>query len=98
MSGCSSNTLGLSNILSNIVESICGSMQNPLEVISSEDLLSRIEVFNKWAANQSSDWRKNYALIGSEITALFPSLTKERTAEAIYNQAKKIENSLVEYR
>ena len=40
VSGCFSNTLGLSNILSDIVESICGSMPEPLEVISSEDLLS----------------------------------------------------------
>ena len=27
--------------------------------------------------------------IGSDVTALFPSSTKRRTAEAIYNQAKK---------
>ena len=41
VSGCSSNTLGLSNLLSDIVESVCGSISNPYEVISSEDLLSR---------------------------------------------------------
>ena len=89
VSGCSSNTLGLSNMLSDIVESICGSMKDSLEVISSEDLLSGIETFNKWAAGQKSDWRTKYMLIGSDVTALFPSLTKRRTAEAIYNQAEK---------
>ena len=35
VSGCSSNTLGLSNLLSDIVESVCGSISNPYEVISS---------------------------------------------------------------
>ena len=40
VSGCSSNTLGLSNLLSDIIESVCQSIENPFEVISSEDLLS----------------------------------------------------------
>ena len=89
VSGCSSNTLGLSNILSDIVESLCGSMNDPLEVISSEDLLSRVENFNSWASKQNYDWRDKYMLIGSDVTALFPSLSKERTAAAVYRQAKK---------
>jgi len=72
-----------------MVESLCVSMTDPLEVISSEDLLSRIEKFNEWAAFQSYDWRQKYMLIGSDVTALFPSLSKERTAAAVYRQAKK---------
>ena len=50
IAGCSSNTLDLSNILSDIVESLCGSISNPYEVIRSEDLLSWCEIFNKWAS------------------------------------------------
>ena len=46
VSGCNSNTLGLSNLLSDMVESVCGSVRDPYEVISSEDMLSRIESFN----------------------------------------------------
>ena len=88
VSGCSSNTLGLSNMLSDIVESVCSSILEPLEVISSEDLLSRIEKFNDWASKQKSDWRKDYMLLGSDVVALFPSLSKERTAAAVYRQAK----------
>ena len=38
VSDYSSNTLGLSNIVSDMVESLCLSMTDPLEVISSEDL------------------------------------------------------------
>ena len=46
VSGCNSNTLGLSNLLSDLVESVCSSIREPYEVISSEDLLSRFEEFN----------------------------------------------------
>ena len=37
VSGCNSNTLGLSNILSDLVESVCGAVSEPFEVISSDD-------------------------------------------------------------
>ena len=47
VSGCSSNTLGMSNLLSEIVESLCSAVENPYEVISSTDMLSRIEQFNR---------------------------------------------------
>ena len=89
VAGCSSNTLGLSNILSDIVESICGSVNNPYEVISSEDLLSRCESFNVWASEQNTDWREKFMLLGSDVCALFPSLSKFRTAKAVRNQAEK---------
>ena len=47
VSGCTSNTLGLSNLLSDLVESICGSVSDPYEVISSDDMLARVEAFNR---------------------------------------------------
>ena len=50
VSGCSSNTLGLSNLLSEMIESVANAVDNPFEVISSEDLLSRIENFNRLVA------------------------------------------------
>ena len=46
VSGCSSNTLGLSNLLSEMVESVCNSVENPYEVNSDRDMLSRLEEFN----------------------------------------------------
>ena len=91
VSGCSSNTLGLSNMLSDIVESLCGTIAEPYEVISSEDLLSRCEKFNEWASVQESDWREKYMLLGSDVCALFPSLSKDKTAKAVRNQASKID-------
>ena len=70
VSGCTSNTLGLSNLLSDIVESVANAVEDPYEVISSEDLLSRVENFNqkldhmraqKLAENPESvwDWRQD---------------------------------------
>ena len=45
--GCSSDTLGLSNTLSEVVESVAKAVESPFEVISSEGMLSRIYEFNK---------------------------------------------------
>ena len=92
VSGFNSNTLGLSNLLSDVVESICLSVKNPYEVISGEDLLSRVESFNKWVTGKIEseseldndwDWRLEYMLIGSDVVSLFPSLTAENTAKAV---------------
>ena len=38
VSGCNSNTVGISNILSDVIESVCNAIDNPYEVISSEDI------------------------------------------------------------
>ena len=47
MGGCSSDTLGLSNTLSEIVESVAMAVNGPYEVISSEDMLSQIQKCNQ---------------------------------------------------
>ena len=97
VSGCSSGTLGLSNLISEVVESLCVSVKNPYEVISSTDMLSRIENFNDWVKREkiergeSWDWRDEYVLIGSDVKALFPSLSAENTSKRIREQAEKIE-------
>ena len=62
VSGCSSNTLGLSNLLSDIIESVCQRIKSPFEVISSEDMLAHISKFNdevqsKLKENPEYDWR-----------------------------------------
>ena len=45
--GCSSNTLGLSNLLSEVLESLASSRKDPYEVISTEDMLARIDDANE---------------------------------------------------
>ena len=47
MRGCDSNTVGLSNIVSELLESIANAVENPKEVISTEDLLSKIHACNQ---------------------------------------------------
>ena len=74
VSGCNSNTLGLSNLLSDMVESVCSSVTDPYEVISSEDMLSRVEAFNTMIKKEKEergdenwDWREEWALISSDV-------------------------------
>ena len=43
----SSNTTGLSNAVSDYVESLANSIKNPVEVISTEDMLNRTEEHNE---------------------------------------------------
>ena len=45
--GCNSDTLGLSNVLSEVVESVAQAIESPFEVISSEDMLSRVHKCNE---------------------------------------------------
>ena len=45
--GCNSDTLGLSNTLSEVVESVCMATNEPYEVISSEDMLARVYSCNE---------------------------------------------------
>ena len=41
VSGCNSNTVGISTLLSDIVESVCNAIEDPYEVISSEYMIYR---------------------------------------------------------
>ena len=77
-----SNTVGLSNIMSEIIESVANAAPNTTEVISSEDMLARIaqcnrELQSKREANGgylSPEDEKLY-LIGADVIALFPNMT-----------------------
>ena len=124
MGVCSSDTLGLSNTLSEVVESVAMAVSDPYEVISSEDMLARIQSCNreinklrdenkkvagagcgkdelgqaqldKNTENAEWDWRAEYILLGSDVTALFPSLSASNTAKSVRRQ---IEKSKIEWR
>ena len=58
VSGCNSNTVGISNILSDIIESICNSIEKPYEVISSEDMLNRIHKCNQEIRQEIEEKKK----------------------------------------
>ena len=75
--GCSSDTLGLSNTLSEVVEAVCMATENPFEVISSEDMLSRVIAcyakIENMAENENWSLDQDWILLGSDIKSLFPS-------------------------
>jgi hypothetical protein len=49
VTGCSSNTRGMSNAVSDFLESVANSIPDAYEVISSEDMLARVEAGNEAA-------------------------------------------------
>ena len=56
-------------------------------VVKSQEGLSHNEVL---PPNESDwDWRDHYALIGTDVKSMFPSLTPDRTADAIRSQVEK---------
>ena len=93
--GCNSDSLGLSNILSEVIESVGNSIENPFEVISSEDMLSRIVESNKKLEvmkaekGENWDWREEMVLLGSDVKSLFPSLSAFQTGKAVRRQFEK---------
>ena len=100
MSGCSSNTLGLSNLLSEVIDSVCSAVEDPYEVISSTDMLSRVEKFNEYVRKEEIerkesnpdldwDWRDDWMLLGSDVVSLFPSLSAKNTSEMLRDQVRK---------
>ena len=99
VSGCSSNTLGLSNLVSEMIEAVCSAVKNPYEVISSTDMLARCEHFNEWLSKETNekksngitdwDWREEMMLLGSDVVALFPSLSADVTSKIVRKQVTK---------
>ena len=93
VSGCDSNTLGLSNMVAELLEAICNSMSSPYEVISTEDMLSRIEECNKITikmredkiarGEELTDLDQELFVIANDVVALFPSLTSERSGRIV---------------
>ena len=87
VSGCSSNTVGLSNQLSYIIESVSLKLVEPFEIISSEDMLAHFENYNEEIKQKLSESlpmiggsQEEYVLLGTDVTALFPSLSAEKTS------------------
>ena len=96
VSGCKSNTLGLSNMLSDVIESLCLGVTEPFEVISSEEMLAVITKFNsevqeKIEKDATYDWREHFLLLGTDVVSLFPSLSAEKTGYAVRKQVEKSE-------
>ena len=100
VSGNESNTVGLSNMASEVAESVANCKSDPYEVISTEDLLHRIHECNlmleknredKLLAGEEITNGDKLVLIGYDAVALFPSLQSVRTGQIARNQVEKSE-------
>ena len=80
VSGTSGMGLSMSNILSDMVENIANMRPDPIEVISTEDMLSRIDQYNENIANTIQD---DVVLTGCDAVQLFPSLRAEESGRAV---------------
>ena len=54
--GCTSNSKGLSNSVSDILEAVANNERDPYEVVSSEDMLSRVHEANKKNLARRQEW------------------------------------------
>ena len=88
VSGCSGMGLSLSNIVSDVLENIANSKSDPLEVISSEDLRSRVVRHN--AEVSLTDTDTETVLIGGDVVALFPSLPAAASGRLVRQAVIKI--------
>ena len=59
VSGCDSHTLGLSNMVSDLLEAVCNSVEDPFEVISTEDMLAKIKECNEKVKDMQEKKQKN---------------------------------------
>ena len=58
VTGCTSNTRGFSNCVSDLLESVNKANQTPYEAISSEDMLAKVEAYNKEAEKIMKEGRE----------------------------------------
>ena len=104
VSACDSYTVGLSNILSELIESVANAVTQPCEVVRSEDMLARITRCNKDLetlrkqklenGEHLSEEEEKIFVLGADVIALFPSMTSMRTARIAREEVTK---SLIEF-
>jgi hypothetical protein len=60
VTGCNSHTRGMSNDVSDLLESVNKANLTPYEVVSGEDMLAKIEKYNKKAMEIIKGWRERF--------------------------------------
>ena len=93
VSGNTSNSSALSNLVSGLIEAVANSISNPHEVISTEDMLARIVECNKEMARIVKEREENgekltpeekeIILLGTDVIALFPNLMSANTGKIV---------------
>ena len=92
MTGCDSDTLGLSNSVSELLEAGCNSLDCPYKVISSEDMLAcvvegnqKLERIRKEKIEKGEQLgdEEEAVMFGNDVVGLFPSITSARTGKIV---------------
>ena len=96
VTGCSSNTRGMSNAVSDFLESVANSIPDAYEVISSEDMLARVEEGNEKARKIIEEGR-DHRLRKMRCTEMGIScLTLVESCEQGHRDAAKLKDGITE--
>ena len=85
VSDCTGMGAHLSNILSNFLEPISESINDRIDVVSTEDALRHVDEFNAHLQDEPG----NFVLIGADAVALYPSIQAATTAKAIGDEVRE---------
>ena len=89
VSGCQSMGVHLSNILSELIESLADEMEGSSEFLSCEDFLSRVDDHNKMVLEKLESGQADFTdliLLGTDAVSLFPSLDAAQCAKLIHEE------------
>ena len=98
ISGYTGMGVSLSDIASEYLEAIANAEEYPIEVVSTEDFVARINRYNKRIDEEKEAGevqQEGAVLVGADAKALFPSMLAEITARIAGMKARKT-NLLVE--
>ena len=87
-SGSTSNTLGLSNVISELIEAVAGSARENYEVISSEDMIANIEKVNNKKREEGSNSTEESSC--NEMEEEEKSGEESRGAKSIGEEVKRL--------
>ena len=59
VTGNTSDTLGLSNTVSDVIEAVANNSKNAHELVSTEDLLAKTKIFNRRASERMRKWEQD---------------------------------------
>ena len=94
VAACQSMTRHMAGLLSDLIEALADNMSNPLEVVSSEDLLAVIEEYNQQvqAGYFGDDFDPDEVLLlGADVRALSPSLDCKEVSKEVMKKLLETE-------
>ena len=106
VAGCSSYNVGMSELLSELLEAVYKAKEDKVGVISSDDFLASLHILNKDLSKKNlkiydpnnpahvSGEEDTVTMIASDVVALFPSMQVNNTARICGKMVRKTELSI----